>query len=1096
MATMAAVRGMSGDRDGRGAVSAAVRISLLGRLRVTVDGVDRTPRGPTQRRLIAVLALAAGRDTRLPLAELVDEVYRDELPPRPRRSLATLVWRLRKSWGARTIESDQYSYWLSPDRCVVDVAELEELLQRGNALAREGQPEAAVVLLAQALEMWGDPDTSEQLLPPAHAQRLTELHLGAMERQGELLAGLGRDAEAIELLEHVTAQRPDWEHSQALLIRSHHALGNQADAHRACDRARRALIDQGIEPGPELARAISGLMAAPAPVAAPARPVVHEPAAPAELVGRTAELEGLVRAAREALRARAATVLAVTGEAGIGKSTLVRAVVEKLAGAEATVAALALHCDPRRTLPYAVFAPMLASSDTETAAARLLRGESGPETSGGTDALLEELAARLRALAAPGGLVMVVEDVHWAPTATTDVLAALLQRAEDLPLAVLVTTRHRGLQDSLTPWIRRRTRLRGLGVDDVAAILGSEVGAERAAAMRRLTGGNPLYITQLHQLGTLEIEDQPDDLTAAIEAHLQILPPEVLDSLQVAAAVGDSFALATLVPLGDGLQRALPVWRDHLAVAIDHGLIRADPAGEGSYEFVHTLIREHLYRQLPAEQQTRIHAAIGSTLRRMGVSRPCPPDLLAHHSVRGWPVTTTCEVIEALTAAGHAAGAQLDFAQAADHFRRALDYLAMDARPEEDDRTPPLLAAAAGACAAAGDTQTANELYGSLLRVAQGSGLTRWRISAALGALRTTYTRRVGHEVTDNLAAAVAAACEDGTLSEAPDLAGAALAAIQVYRPARAVELLHAATAARPDLTGRLRMAIWEHQDVPDQVVTARRLVDDATVDPVAAWLRLWVSEVASGTRALDDAPPLTASINAADERTKFDLTQWRIAAAVGTGRLQHAHRMITEALAAPRHPDPAENAHRAASFYGQLAHLSLIADDVPAAQRSPTMKNPTWANRHPIMRYVRAYMRSLSGAREEARELCDELVEEIRDEVIPDSDIVPRLVLLGRAVALSGHAAGMEPCLERLSRHRGRHGIFRFGQYWGAVDGVIGRLQVAMGDLAGAIDSFRAGVTAAKAIHANLEVTWLQSCLSDALERRGSVRAQGSAAI
>lgn len=1086
---MAAVGTTSGDQEGRTDTLPALRISILGRLLVTVGGVDVTPRGPTQQRLIAVLALAASRGARLPLTELVDEVYRDDLPPKPRRSIATLIWRLRKTWGTRAIESDQYSYWLSP-ACMVDVAELDSLLRRGNALARQGRAAEAVVLLAQALGMWRDPEGSEQFLPPAHAQRLTELHLGAMERQGELLAGLARHAEAITLLERVTALRPDWEHSQALLIGSHQSLGNRADAHRACDRARRALTEQGIEPGPELARAISGLGAAPGPSRPPVPPEPVEPVAATDLVGRADQLEALVAAARTALRKRAATVLAVTGEAGIGKSTLVRAVVEHLARGDRPVPVLALQCDPRRTLPYAAFAPMFPADDAKSPAAKLLRGEADVAT-GDTEALHDELAARLRALTAPAGLLLVVEDAHWAPEPTTDALAALLERCGDLPLVVLVTTRRRSAPESLTPWIGRRTRLRGLDVDDVAAILGCGADSERAIAMRRLTGGNPLYVHQLHRLGPTGADEQPDDLTAAIEAHLQILPAEVLDTLRVAAAVGDSFTLATLVPLGGDLQRGMPLWRDHLSVAVNHGLIRVDPAGEGAYDFVHTLIREHLYRQLRAERQTQIHAAIGAALRRMGVSRPSPPDLLAHHSERGWPVTTTDEVVEALSTAGHAAGAQLDFAQAAAHYRRALDYLAMDPPPEDDGRTPQLLAAAAGACAAAGDTETANELYGSLLRVAQASGWTRWRISAALGALRTTYTRRVGHEVTGNLAAAVAAACEDGTLAEAPDLTGAALAAIQVYRPARASELLQVATTVRPELTGRLRMAIWEHQDVPDQLATARQLVEDRTVDPVAAWLRLWVSEVAAGIRALDEQPPLTASINEATDRTRFDLAQWRIATAVGTGRLQHARRMITEALAAPRHPDPAENAHRAASLYGQLAHLSLIADDIPAAQRSAVVKNPSWANRHPIMRYVRAYMLSLSGALEQARGMCDELVEEVRDEVIPDSDIVPRLGLLGRAVALSGHTAGMEPLVERLSLHRGRHGIFRFGQYWGAVDGVLGRIQLAMGDLDGAIDSFRAGVAAAEAIHANLEAGWLEDCLADALDRRGSVRAE-----
>src|SRR5699024_5985104 len=104
--------------------------------------------------LISALAVAARREARLPIAELVDTVYSDELPPRPRRSLATLVWRLRKKWGAEVIDSDQYGYWLVTERCQIDAAEFEGLLQRGSALDRSGDRDAATAAFGQALTMW------------------------------------------------------------------------------------------------------------------------------------------------------------------------------------------------------------------------------------------------------------------------------------------------------------------------------------------------------------------------------------------------------------------------------------------------------------------------------------------------------------------------------------------------------------------------------------------------------------------------------------------------------------------------------------------------------------------------------------------------------------------------------------------------------------------------------------------------------------------------------------------------------------------------------------------------------------------------------
>lgn len=1102
---------------------ARVRIGILGQLSVSVDGEDVTPRGPTQRRLIAALAVAARRQARLPIAELVDTVYDGQLPPRPRRSLATLVWRLRKKWGARVIESDPYGYWLVTERCRIDAADFEALLLRGSALDRAGDGPAATAAFGQALSMWRGTEEPQSWLSATEASRLTELRLGAMERLAELLAADARTSEAIELLEPVAAARPEWEHSQALLISCHLELDHTADAHRVCDRARRALIDQGIDPGPELSRAIDRLgdaaASAPSPAGAPSRTAAAdvspgsaapgdfgaaghsgalgaagEHSAPADhrvaLVGRTADLETVASTAATAIRTGRPSAVVISGEAGIGKSVLVRAALARLAADEAP-RALTLANDPRRTLPYALFAPLVPDQDSASPLARLLGGDAGAEPAVSTEVLHRELCRRLQALASPSGLVLVVEDLHWAPPGTAAALAALLDLAGPLPLAVVLTTRRRTVPRELAPWITRRIRLAGLDHEAVAELIGAGAEPDRAAAMMRLTGGNPLYLHQLHQAGAVTAVDRPDDLRAAIDAHLQIVSEEVLATLRIAAAVGDSFTIMTLAALAGELRQDLPTWRDHLTVAATHGLIR-EASGPGSHEFVHTLIREHLYHQLAADEQTRTHAAIGRALSRLALSRPCPADLLAHHYMRGWPHTSTGEVVDHLTAAARAAAAQLDFTQAAAHYRSGLDYLALDPEHAPDEHTAQLLGAAAGACAAAGQTESANELYQSQLQLASTAGMPRWQMFAALGNLRTHYARRVGPEVTDHLVAAVGQACSSGVVAELPDLAGDALAAIQVYRPARAAQLLGRAIEVEPALAGRLRTAVWEHQTVPDQLATARQLVQDPTADPVGSWLRLWVSEVAAGIRAMDDQPACPVPLTEADDQTRFDLTQWRITTTIATGQIERGHRMIDEALAAPPHLDPAENARRAASFYGQRTYLAMVSGDLATAQRSPLLSNPTWASRHPIMRYVGAYMRSSSAPVEDTRDRCADLLEEIRDQDIPDSDIVPRLLLLGRVCIRSRQPSAIEQCVTHLRPHRGEHGIFRFGQYWGSADGVLAWCYEQLGDLDRAIELFEMAIAGHEAVRALLDLQMMREGLARVLVRRarpGDVR-------
>lgn len=76
--------------------------------------------------------------------------------------------------------------------------------------------------------------------------------------------------------------------------------------------------------------------------------------------------------------------------------------------------------------------------------------------------------------------------------------------------------------------------------------------------------------------------------------------------------------------------------------------------------------------------------------------------------------------------------------------------------------------------------------------------------------------------------------------------------------------------------------------------------------------------------------------------------------------------------------------------------------------------------------------------------------VGEIIDGDIPDSDIVPRLILITEACRQVDNREGLSRCRSALQPHRGEHGIFRFGQYWGVAEQSIGDAQLALGELDG----------------------------------------------
>lgn len=1153
-----------------------VRITLLGPTGVTVDGESVRLTGPTQRRLIVALALALARDTRTEISDLTGEVYGDDRPPRPRRSLATLVWRLRRDWGEGVIESDRYHYWLDPSLVTVDVAAFERAATRAGETARHTESDdESVAALREALTHWRQGGTGGSDLPEAEQRRLGDLHAGLAEHLAGLLAARGDHHGAIDLALPIVTAHPDWEHSQAILVTARAALGDVDGAAQAYDAARRALAGEGVEPGPELTEAIARATgslrgdapagasqaraadqarepisaAAGAPTSIPDTlgnaPTDSSPDAPegtpaaalatgdaGPLVGRADERALLVDTALTALDSGGSAVVLVHGEAGIGKSALVQAAVVDIRERRAARVVL-LSCDRRTTLPYGPLRT-LVDDVADSALAPLIPATAGAGIDSSRD-IHDALRHDIASLAADVGLVLVAEDLHWAPHATIEALAAAVTNSPGR-LVVIATTRDPAPDTSrgtafddtapdgtgrdaptLSSLADRHITLTGLGTDDAARLAEIDPAGSQAADVHRLTGGNPLYVQQLLRAGLTGVADVPrgrlpGDLATAIEAHLARIPAATIDVLAIAAAIGDRFDLLTLAALDGDLRRSPLDWQRHLADALRHGLIRPD-GDQGGYRFVHTLIAHHLASHLTADRRTAIHAAIFAALHRISLSHPSPPDILAHHATRGWPALSTNDTVDALIAAARASGAQLDFARAVTYYRAALDHLAMDPAASTDAATATILGAAAGASAAADDLAGAAELYTAEQSVGERAGLTRHRLFAGIGLLRLAFLRRSHPRVADRLAAALTEIARTGSAGDAtPALLGDALAAVSVYRPQRARDILtlfasRTGSTTHDDRATTLSLAVWEHLTVPAQVDSARDLAlrtrAEATPGPataqtralrVAAWLRLWVAEVAAGLRRFDDPPPRDFGLGDADDQTAFDLAQWRIAREMTAGRLDRARILIGDALAGPRHPDPAERARRAASFYGQGLFLALLARQPAAIAGSPIVTNPTWVTRHPMMRYIRTSLAIRAAdivagpghdvARSAA--LVDELIDELADGDIPDSDIAPRLILTAEACRATAHRRGLEFCRTALSAHRGEHGIFRFGQYWGSVDQSLGDVLATLGDHEAAAQTYRAAIDGLTAVHAAVHLPSARRGLAEALAARG----------
>ena len=343
----------------------------------------------------------------------------------------------------------------------------------------------------------------------------------------------------------------------------------------------------------------------------------------------------------------------VTGEAGIGKTSVVRALRASL---DHGVRVLAGACDDLLS-PRALGPLREATAGTTGPLAAALAGDQ-PEAVPG--AAVAELA-----LWRP--TVLVVEDLHWADDATLDVLGHVARRLADLPALLVLTFRVEEVPPS-HPLRRVLAALAAAPVRRLAlAPLSSEAVAGLAAGSRRdsaelhaLTGGNPFYVTE------------------ALAAPGDAVPPTVADAVlarigRLDAACRDAVEQLSVVPTAVALDLArhlLGERFDALAPAEEQGVLQVRDDG---LAFRHELSRRAVEQSLSALRRAALHRRVVDALT--GTE---PRDLLrlVHHAVQAGDVA-------AIVAHAPAAGRE---AAAAGSHRQALALLEVALR--HADRLP------------------------------------------------------------------------------------------------------------------------------------------------------------------------------------------------------------------------------------------------------------------------------------------------------------------------------------------------------------------------------------------------------------------------
>ena len=687
----------------------AVRVSygLLGDVQVVVDGGEVVELGGAQPRTVLAALVAAGGQV-VQASALVDAVWEDDPPASAAGTLQSYVSRLRKALGPAgdLLERRGPGYRLASPPEAFDWRRFEALADQGRGALEDDDPEGARALLLEADALWrGEvlPELADRPFVVGLAARLGARRLAARGDRIDADLRLGRHAAVLGELAELVHAHPLDEASWARLALARYRAGQQAEALRALADARRTLVDElGVEPSSALRDlelqvlrqdpALDLRTRATARVPAQRAPAAHRPAEP--LVGRHLELAALVSALDDTTAA--ARLGVVEGEPGIGKTRL----LEELGAVASDRGALVLWGRSHESGAAPAFWPWLpvlrglrelAPEQVEPGLSALLdaRGEDAL-ASGSLFGVLADVAAALRRASRDRSIVVLLDDLQWADSASLQLLGFLAAHLTDEPVLVLATVRELdvGRSDELVSVLAavarhpgsRRLRLGGLApeatVELVRRTTGGGLGDDAARAIHDRAEGNPFYAGQLTRLlqdeGLRTGQDVgrtpvPAGVRDVVRQRLARLPAATAELLQVCAVTGRDVDL-DLLPAATG--RPASDCLDDLEPAVVQRLLTDVPDRPGTLRFVHALVREVVLEDVSSLRRPRLHLRVADALAGRG--HEDDRELLAEHLWAAVPLGVGDRAAEALEQAAEVAIRRFALSSAGGLLERAV----------------------------------------------------------------------------------------------------------------------------------------------------------------------------------------------------------------------------------------------------------------------------------------------------------------------------------------------------------------------------------------------------------------------------------------
>jgi DNA-binding CsgD family transcriptional regulator len=429
------------------------------------------------------------------------------------------------------------------------------------------------------------------------------------------------------------------------------------------------------------------------------------------MVGRRKQLDLLIERGRGACASQGSVVV-IEGVAGAGKTRLVseacmnlRAAGMRVGGGACVAYAQSplgpfaqaiklLIADepgivPRGTAERSIIAQLIPEF-SDTHGATVARSESADKLR-----LFDTLTSLLLRAGSSRPLTLVIEDIHWADTASVELLAHVTRAIAAAPVCVFCTYR----SDELPPGDPVRTSLAKLEREPVfwrvelaplsdremesfiaETLPGSDaIDAETAHAIRRRSEGNPLFAEELLRIAIgsesrrLGARALPNSIRETVLERLSQLDEFDRSLLRTAAAIGRRFTPELLATIeGGDHARVLPVMKRALASGL---VVESEKAG--AFEFRHALMADAVYSDLMAAEARTLHAKIATAIEAL----PDYPERVSELAHQWWAAGDREKTAIYCEKAGDAAEAVFASQDAALYFQRALDSTA-----ESDER--------------------------------------------------------------------------------------------------------------------------------------------------------------------------------------------------------------------------------------------------------------------------------------------------------------------------------------------------------------------------------------------------------------------------